>query len=84
MSNQIRDEEKITPTGNRRYDEGHELDLIYSSMLSKETTEIPTSYFQSSRYMGVLASFSITTVGAYFAFGGPASVITFIAADIGQ
>lgn len=64
-------------------DRQHEEDHMYSQNLARETADVPMEYFLGANYVLTMISMSLVVVSAYFGFAVPASVVTFINADIG-
>lgn len=67
-----------------KIDQAREDDHMYSQILAKKAAEVPQQYFFSAQYILTMISMSLVVVSTYFGFAVPASVVTFINADIGK
>ncbi|OAL40510.1 hypothetical protein AYO20_00246 [Fonsecaea nubica] len=65
-------------------EQGREEDHMYSQRLAEAAGKMPQQYFISPNYILTMISMSLVVVSTYFGFAVPASVVTFINADIGR
>jgi hypothetical protein len=68
----------------KRDDYGHEEDIKYAKLLASDLKDTPPKYFMSVRFIGTIASLTLTVLSAYFGFAVPASVFSFINEDLGM
>lgn len=62
-------------------DEGTLADLKHSAQLTTDQSKFQARYL--ARLLGAICSIGLGTLSAYWGFSPPASILTFIAEDIG-